>query len=127
MGMDCEIVVSVTYGLGATVSILVPRHALKGCTVREAIESAIKVPQAPGSPEERTAVMIGEALRSARHLDIELSSGSSGGAGTPVALHDALDLTLSGGNQSDSTERTAMEQELKFSLSEPYRGGGARR
>ena len=126
MSMDHEIVLSVTYGIGATARTFVPRHALDGCTVKEAIETAVKAPQAPGSPEERTILMIAEALRKGRQLDIEVSSGSSGGVGIPVALEEPFDARLHPAGQSDNAERTAMEQEINYSLTEPFRGGAWR-
>jgi hypothetical protein len=121
-----EIMISVTYGLGATARALVAREALKGWTVREVIEAAIKAPRAPGSPEERAAVVLAEALRSRRPLDAELSLGPSEGMGQPVALDEAIERVLSQGGRSGHTERLGMEQELRVSLSEPYRGGGRR-
>jgi hypothetical protein len=126
MDKDREMTLSIRYGLVPVLRTILPWRALVACTVREAIEAAIKAPQAPGSPEERTAAIVAEALRTGRQLDIELSAGSGGGRGTPVALDDAFDLTLAGVSRSDGTERTAMEQEVTVSLSEPWRGGDRR-
>ncbi len=126
MSMENEIVLNVMYGLGATATTLVSRQVLAGCTVREAIEIALKAPQAPGSPEQRAALVIAEALRSGRPLDVEVGYGPSEGVGKPVALDDVVDRVLSGGDRSDHTEDTTLEEELTVSLTEPYRGGARR-
>lgn len=117
-----EIMLYVTYGLGAKVSTAVSRQDLAGCSVRDAIEAAIKSPRAPG-PEERAALVIVEALRSKRALDVEVSFGPSEGVGRPVALDDRVDRLLAEEHRSEDTQGTAMEQELHFALTEPYRGG----
>jgi len=117
--------VGVDYGMGGSVSGVFPRDELAGKPAGEVIQRVLDHPQTPGTAG-RTAKVLGDAIRTGRAIDLELTRNASRRSeGEPISFDHILvpreqDAEQSEGGLVQETEEIAMR------LSESYCGGDSR-
>lgn len=115
--ISAQVAVNVSYGVGASCEGHFAREAVEGLSARQLLERVVECRQAD-EPAARTAVVLGEVLRSSRQIDVELiRGGGAAGPGRPIVLDDAVVRAPTGGD-------TGTEQDdYTILVSESYRGG----
>ncbi|MBI4718248.1 MAG: hypothetical protein HY763_10615 [Planctomycetes bacterium] len=115
---EADLEVSVCYGLGASCVARFSRSIVVGLPARDLVQMVLDTPQST-EPAARTARVLGDVVRSARAIDVEVAAGATemAGPGRPITFDD---IVLPGAPPRDAAP---LPDKLTVLVSEAYRGG----